>query len=171
MTDASSRALLLDLLDRIEGLVVSVTTDLSEYASTYRPNQSANSVAWLLWHQSRILDDHVADLAGTEQVWLTKGWEQRFGLPFDAHATGFGHRFDDVAAVRVGPDLLAAYHRDADEQARGYVDRLDADELDRVVDTRWDPPVTAGARLVSVVSDCLQHLGQASYVRGLADDA
>ena len=40
-------------------------------------------------------------------------------------------------------------------------------DLDRVVDERWDPPVTLGVRLVSVVNDDAQHLGQAAYVRGL----
>ena len=42
----------------------------------------------------------------------------------------------------------------------------DAD-LPRVVDERWDPPVTLGVRLVSVISDCLQHAGQAAFVRGI----
>jgi hypothetical protein len=40
-------------------------------------------------------------------------------------------------------------------------------ELDRVVDRRWDPPVTMGVRLISIADDCLQHVGQASYLRGL----
>ena len=40
-------------------------------------------------------------------------------------------------------------------------------DLDRVVDERWDPPVTLGVRLVSVISDDLQHAGQAAYLRGL----
>jgi hypothetical protein len=49
-----------------------------------------------------------------------------------------------------------------------YVDGITSAELDRVVDTRWDPPVTAAVRLVSVIGDTMQHLGQAAYVRGLA---
>ncbi len=44
---------------------------------------------------------------------------------------------------------------------------LTPDDLDRVVDRRWDPPVTLGVRLVSVADDCLQHAGQAAYLRGL----
>ena len=41
------------------------------------------------------------------------------------------------------------------------------DDLDRIVDERWDPPVTLAVRLVSVVDDCLQHAGQAAYARGI----
>ena len=40
-------------------------------------------------------------------------------------------------------------------------------DLERVVDTSWDPPVTLGVRLISVISDDLQHAGQAAYAAGL----
>ena len=40
-----------------------------------------------------------------------------------------------------------------------------------MVDEHWDPPVTAGVRLVSVIGDALQHLGQAAYVKGLPPSA
>jgi hypothetical protein len=108
----------------------------------------------------------VAELAGVDQVW--EQWRDRFGLPFDDHATGYGQSSDDVAAVRVAPDLLAGYHADVDAMTRSYLQRLDSEELARVVDERWDPPVTASARLVSVLGDCLQHVGQAAYVVGVA---
>ncbi len=41
------------------------------------------------------------------------------------------------------------------------------EDLDRVVDKRWNPPVTLGVRLVSILNDDVQHVGQAAYVRGL----
>ena len=47
-----------------------------------------------------------------------------------------------------------------------YVAGLAPEDLDRVVDERWDPPVTLAVRLVSVISDDLQHAGQAAYARG-----
>lgn len=49
-----------------------------------------------------------------------------------------------------------------------YIAGVTADELARVVDSNWDPPVTASARLVSIIDDCAQHLGQAAYLRGIA---
>ena len=68
----------------------------------------------------------------------------------------------------MGGDLLAEYHRAVHELTMSYLDDLTSEELDRIVDTRWDPPVTTSVRLVSVIGDTLQHLGQAAYVRGLA---
>jgi hypothetical protein len=166
MTDAGpAREILLDFFDRIRELVVGLTDDLSEEESRYRPDPQANSIGWLLWHATRVQDDHVADLARTDQCW--PAWRERFALPFDDWATGYGQDADDVGRVRVPAELLAGYHADVDQLTRRYLSSLTTDELERVVDTRWDPPVTAAARLVSVVGDLQQHLGQAAYVRGL----
>jgi hypothetical protein len=170
MTDLDAvQALLSDAFQRVHELVGGVTDKLSEDLSTFRPDADSNSVGWLVWHLTRIQDDHVADAAGVDQVW--PAWRDRFGLPFDDFATGYGQSSADVAAVRVSGDLLAGYHEDVQALTNRYLQRLTLDELERVVDERWDPPVTVSVRLVSVVSDCLQHLGQAAYVRGLAERA
>ena len=123
-----------------------------------------------VWPIARIEDDHVSGLAGAEQVWTAGGWHERCKLPFDPSATGYGFSSDEVAAVRVDPpDILLSYHDEVHAHAVRYLERVDAAELDRVVDTSWDPPVTAGVRIVSVISDMLQHAGQAAYVRGLIE--
>jgi hypothetical protein len=67
--------------------------------------------------------------------------------------------------TRVQDDYHAATHALTIDVLQG----LDAAAYDRVVDERWDPPVTAAVRLVSVVNDITQHLGQAAFVRGLLE--
>ena len=161
-----AKQILFDAFGRVRELVTDLTDDLTEEIATYRPDPGANSVAWLIWHLSRIQDDHVADLAQVEQAWAE--WRERFGLPFGKWATGYGQGPDEVAAVRVSGDLLADYSRAVHELTLRYLESITAEELDRIVDTRWDPPVTAAVRLVSVIGDTMQHLGQAAYVRGLA---
>ena len=168
MTDIPATVdLLTDSFARIRKLVETLTEGLTPEVAAFRVDAGANPVGWLLWHLSRVQDDHVAELAGAEQVWPQ--WRDRFALPYDDFATGYGQSAEDAGAVRVAPELLAGYHADVDALTRRYLTGLTADELARVVDTRWDPPVTAAARLVSVVGDCLQHLGQAAYVRGVAE--
>jgi Protein of unknown function (DUF664) len=161
-----AKQILIDAFGRVRELVVDLTDGLSDEMATYRPDPQANSIAWLIWHLTRIQDDHVADLAHVEQAWPE--WRERFGLPFGTWATGYGHGPKDVAAVRTSGDLLADYHGAVHELTLPYLDGITAEELDRIVDTRWDPPVTAAVRLVSVIGDTMQHLGQAAYVRGLA---
>ena len=53
------------------------------------------------------------------------------------------------------------------EQTIRLVSGVTDADLSRVVDEGWDPPVTLGVRLVSVISDCLQHAGQAAFIRGI----
>ncbi len=165
MTDHAQQ-ILVDAFGRVRDRVIDLTDGLTDEIATYRPDPGANSIAWLIWHLSRIQDDHVANLAQVEQAWAT--WRERFGLPFSTWATGYGQGPQQVAAVRVSGDLLAEYHRAVHELTMSYLEDLTSEELDRIVDTRWDPPVTTAVRLVSVIGDTLQHLGQAAYVRGLA---
>ncbi len=73
-----------------------------------------------------------------------------------------------MAAVQAPADLLVGYHDAVQQMTSEVIDGLDAADLERIIDRRWDPPVTVGVRLVSILADCLQHLGQAAYVLGLA---
>jgi Protein of unknown function (DUF664) len=164
----TSAQLLADAFGRIQGVVHRVVGGLNQEQLAYRLDAEANSIAWLVWHLSRIQDDHIADAAGRSQVWTSRGWAERFALPFSVADTGFGHRAEQVAAVRVeSADLLTGYHDAVYDQTIDYVDALTDDDLGRIVDRAWDPPVTLGVRLVSVISDNLQHAGQAAFVRGV----
>lgn len=158
--------LLADHFERVRELYAGIATDLDTETAHVRPGGTGNPIAWLLWHTARVQDDHVAGLAGGAQAW--EEWASRFDLPLDRDDIGYGQSSEEVDAVRI-PDLrlLVDYHADVHRLSLDYVARADAAELDRVVDEHWDPPVTAGVRLVSVLGDCLQHLGQAAYVKGL----
>ena len=166
MTDHAD--LLTDTFERVQGLVHRAVDGLTPDELVWRPAPDANSIGWLVWHLTRIKDDHVAGAAGLDQVWLSAGWCQRFALPYEDTAHGYGQSTEDVAAFSVpSGDLLLGYHDAVHEQTMQVVAALSEADLDRVVDESWDPPVTYAVRLVSVISDTLQHAGQAAYVRGL----
>jgi uncharacterized damage-inducible protein DinB len=162
--------LLVDGFGRVRENVHAAVEGLTAEQLRTRLDDGGNSIAWLVWHLTRVQDDHVADVAGTEQVWTGQDWLSRFGLPFPAGDTGFGHRPADVEAVRVDkPDLLTGYYDAVHEQTVRFVESLDGQALDRIVDEAWDPPVTLGVRLVSVLDDDIQHAGQAMFVRGVLE--
>lgn len=163
----TSAELLTDAFDRIQEVVHGAVGGLDEPQLASPPAEDANSIAWLVWHLTRIQDDHVAGVAGTDQVWTRDGWADRFALPFAASDTGYGHTPAHVAAVRVSADLLTGYHDAVHDRTVRYVSALTDADLPRVVDQAWNPPVTLAVRLISVISDDLQHAGQAAYVRGL----
>jgi hypothetical protein len=161
-------AVLTDSFSRIGEEVHAAVDGLSAEQLAFRVDDEANSIGWLVWHLTRVQDDHVAGVADTAQVWTAQGWADRFGLPFPVHAIGYGHSSGDVAAVRVeSPELLTGYYDAVAAQTLDYVGRLTDADLDRVVDEAWDPPVTLGVRLVSVNDDCAQHAGQAAFIRGV----
>ncbi|TDC56056.1 DUF664 domain-containing protein [Actinomadura sp. KC345] len=164
----TSAQLLTDAFGRIREEVHGAAGGLAPRQLAYRPGGEANSIGWLVWHLTRVQDDHIAGAAGTSQVWTDEGWAERFGLPLDPSDTGYGHTGDEVAAVRVeSAELLTGYHDAVHDRTVEYVASLTDGDLDRVVDRAWDPPVTLAVRLISVVSDDLQHAGQAAFVRGL----
>ncbi|HEY1133373.1 MAG TPA: DUF664 domain-containing protein [Nocardioides sp.] len=159
--------LLEDAYGRVLENGLAVVEGLDDDQLAARPAPDANSIAWLVWHLTRVQDDHVADVAGTPQVWTTQGYAARFALPLDEDDTGYGHSAEQVAAVRAGAEDLRGYLQATHDATVTFLRTVAAEDLDRVVDTRWDPPVTLGVRLVSVVDDGAQHVGQAAYVRGL----
>ncbi len=164
----AAQELLRDSFTRLIEHVDEITAGLSDNRADYRPGPNANSIAWLLWHSARVQDVQVADVAGVEPVWTRDGWVERFGLDLPRDDTGYGHSPEDVAKVRAPAEMLGGYYHAVHKLTLEYVASIDGDELARVVDEHWDPPVTASARLVSSIDDCAQHLGQAAYVLGIA---
>lgn len=160
--------LLRDSFTRLIEHVENLTDGLTDELAIYRPTATANSIAWLVWHSARGQDAQLSDIAGTEQVWFRDDWADRFGLDLPRDSTGYGHTAEEVGKVRAPADLLAGYYDAVHTATLEYVASITPDELARVIDQCWTPPVTAGARLVSIIDDCAQHLGQAAYVRGIA---
>lgn len=158
-----------ELYDRIPPLVEAVVAELDADRLAARPDPEGNSVGWLTWHLARVQDHHVAELLDVDQVYVG-GWAERFGLPADPGDIGYGHSAEQVAAVRAeGPDVIVGYLDAVMDRTRELLGGLTSDELDRVVDEHWEPPVTLGVRLVSIADDSLQHVGQAAYLRGLLE--
>jgi uncharacterized damage-inducible protein DinB len=161
---------LLDGLGRIRETVHATVQGLPAERLNERLTGGANSIAWLIWHLTRVQDDHVSEVAERAQVWTSGGWSDRFGLDLDPASTGYGHTEAEAAAVRVrSPDQLLGYYDAVHQQTLEFLSRVTDADLDRIVDRNWDPPVTLGGRLVSVIDDDAQHVGQAAFVRGLLD--
>ena len=162
--------LLDDALGRVREQMPDLVAGLSDDDLAWRPDPEANSIAWLVWHLTRIEDDHVAGVAGTEQVWVADGWAERFGLPFGAHEHGYSMSTADVGKVRVERRPARRLLRRGGRTHRGLRRRRSGPTTSTGSSTSaWDPPVTLGVRLITVVNEVNAHLGQAQYVRGLLE--
>lgn len=158
-----------DALDRIREAVAGVLDGLPPDLLDARPAPGTNPVGWLVWHLTRVQDDHLAKAAGHEQVWHD-GWRDRFGLELDdPDEIGYGHTEQQVDAIRAPAELLRDYHDAVHAASTAWVATLSEDDLPRVVDQSFAPPVTLAVRLVSVLQDDLMHAGQAAYARGMLE--
>ena len=163
-------SLLLELYGRIPPLARNAVDGLELDRLLQAPVPGTNPIAWLVWHLTRVQDDHVSELLDVDQLWAEGDWASQFGLEPDPTNSGYGHSPADVAAVRPQrPGVLLDYLEAVDARVRSLLEALVPEDLDRIVDRRWDPPVTLGVRLVSIADDGLQHAGQAAYVRGLLE--
>ncbi len=142
---------------------------LSEDDLNQQPHPDSNSIGWLAWHLTRVQDHHIADLMGEEQLWVRDGWHAKFKRASDPSDIGFRHRSEDVAAFKSpGAAIFLEYHRAVLDRSTHYISTLSAADLDRELNEPWFQPLpTVGVRLVSVISDGLQHAGQVAYLRGL----
>jgi uncharacterized damage-inducible protein DinB len=162
--------LLADLFGRVTEHVHEAVDGLDADALATGPADGTNTIGWLVWHLTRVEDHHIADLQEQDQVWMSGDWPKRFGVAADPDNTGYGHTAEQMADIR--PDSAAAlidYYEAVNSRTRSMLRDITAADLDRVVDERWDPPVTLGVRLISIADDCIQHSGQACYARGMID--
>jgi hypothetical protein len=171
-------ALLRDGFGRVSEGLESLLEEAEPRMLRFRASRHSNSMAWLVWHLTRIQDDHFAHLAGAldveaerEQCWISRDWASRFNLPYGQLDTGYGHSSDQVADFGMyDGEYLLGYHRDVHEQAMGILSTLHESDLSTVIDRRWNPPVTAGARLISILNETASHLGQAEFLQGIFAD-
>jgi hypothetical protein len=162
--------LLLDLFGRVDEHVDEALSGIAPQHLVQPLGTGTNTIAWLVWHSTRVQDHHIAELLEQEQLWVADDWGPRFGVASDPDNTGYGHEPDDVLAIRPeSTDALLEYHRAVAGRTAGYLRGLTAGDLDRIVDRRWDPPVTLGVRLISVADDDIQHTGQAAFARGVLE--
>ena len=164
-----SKDLLTDAYGHIKRIVHQAVEDLDSTQLAWRPEEGANSIAWLVWHLTRLQDGHLATTTGLEEAWITDGWAQKFGKLADTAINGQGDGPEEVAALQADADTLLGYHDFVHGRTANYLANMESSDLERIIDTSYDPHVKAGIRLVSIIQDNMQHAGQARYLRGIID--
>ena len=117
------------------------------------------------------MDAQLAQLNGEPQVWHSQGFDSRFNLGKLGATVGYGHTAEQARAVVVEDAALLVEYLGATTAALSeYIAGLSEADLDDVIDTSWTPHVTRGVRLVSMIDDAAQHMGQAAYAAGILAD-
>jgi hypothetical protein len=163
-----AKDIVLDGLDRIRRILHRALNGLTLEEVHRQPRFDSNSIGWLTWHLTRVQDNGLSGLFGQEQAWLSEGWHAKFHMDADPDNEGAGHTPEQVAAFRApSVQTLLDYHDSVLARSKAYVAGLAPADFDRQLDEpQYQPPPTVGVRLVSILSDNLQHAGQVAYLRG-----
>jgi hypothetical protein len=163
------KGLILDGYDRMPQELEEVLKGLKKTDLDWQPKTECNSIGWTVWHLARVQDAQIAELMNEEQVYLKQKWYAKFERPTDPKDTGFGDTPQDVASFKSpSANVLSGYIRSTIDQSKTYINAISNTELDRVLDEPWfQPRPTVAVRLVSILADGHQHIGEASYIRGL----
>jgi hypothetical protein len=162
------RELVVDGYDRLPELVEEVLAGVRAGDLDWPPQPGCNPLGWTVWHLTRVQDSQIADLMGQADLWTRDGWHQRFGRPPDHDDHGYGHTAAQVRAFRSpSAKVQLDYLRAVTDRTKHYLTSLTPADLDRALDEPGPDPATVAVRLVSIVTDCHWHAGEASYIRGL----
>lgn len=154
-----------DLATRPRDALLALRANLTDGVLNSHPAGHDNSPSWLIWHAGREIDAQLAPLAGTDEVWTQ--FREQLALGELGDTSGYGHTAEQARSIVVhdaGP--LLDYFVATTDALLAYLGTLGDADLDDVIDTNWTPPVTRGARLVSIIDDAAQHIGQAAYAVG-----
>ena len=164
-----AKDIVLDALDRIRSILHRTLTGLTLDEMHRQPSHDTNSIAWLTWHLTRVQDNGISGLFDQEQAWISQGWHAKFGMEPDPDNEGQGHTPAQVAAFRAASvQLLLDYHDSVSARSKAFIGGLAPADFDRQLnEPQYQPVPTVGVRVVSILSDNLQHAGQTAYLRGL----
>lgn len=158
----------MEMLDRAQERFEDTFEQMTTEEANKMPAPLIKSVTWLMWHTARELDLQISDLNGTEALWTSEGWSEKFALDLPDDTEDYRHTPEEAAKVVVTDrQLVVDYLSASIDFTKQYLDKIDESSLADVIDTNWNPPVTRQVRIVSAIDDAVMHSGQAVYTRRL----
>ncbi|MGE3536690.1 MAG: DinB family protein [Candidatus Tectimicrobiota bacterium] len=161
---------LLTALERNWEMVDATLAPLDEAIMARRPTEQCNSIAWILWHMTRVVDTFIhTRLRAQAQLWIKDGWAGQFGMPADPDERGVGWTAAQVVNWSApARSVQLGYYEALKQATRTYLRSLsDADlEVRRVIPPVPEPRSVAAA-LGQMTWDNVAHGGQIAYLRGL----
>ena len=134
-----------------------------------RHTDQCNSIAWILWHLSRVVDTFIhTRFQSKPQLWVRESWHKKFKMSEDPEDRGVGWTAEQVAAwVPPSREVLLGYFEAVKGSARGYLPTLTSADLDRKIVSTPVPHARPIADVLGQMTwDNIAHGGQIAYLRG-----
>jgi hypothetical protein len=156
-------------LQRNWDMVTSAVEGVDDETLGRMPNDASNSMAWLVWHMTRVADRFIyGRFQDADQLWTAGGWEEKFGMDAGPDEFGMGWSTEQVANWDVpSRDVLVGYYDAVNTATRDYINGLDGDGLERQVPAAAPGTTMSVADALGIlVWDNIVHGGQVAYIRG-----
>ena len=156
-------------LQRNWDMVSTAVAGVNDDTLASMPNEQSNSIAWLVWHMTRVADRFIhSRFQDTGQLWTDGGWAEKFEMEASADEFGMGWSVEQVAAwPSPSRDVLMGYYDAVNDAARDYINGLDDDGLAHQVPAAAPGTTMSVADALGIlVWDNIVHGGQVAYIRG-----
>lgn len=158
----------IDTLVRAQERFEDTLNQMSLDEANTMPTPLIKSVSWLIWHTARELDYQISELNKSKPLWESEGWTSKFDFDLPDTTEDWHHTPKEAAKVLVTDKKLLLDYLDASLKfTTNYLETLNEESLDEVIDINWTPVVTRKIRLVSAIDDAVMHSDQAVYTRRL----
>ena len=153
--------------DAIHGAFVDdLFAGLTDAQARARPH-GLNSVAWLVWHATRVEDAAVNRfVADRPQVLSEAGWNRRLGVDRRDVGSGMNDAEVDAFDARVDATALRGYARDVADRTRAVVGALDATAWDEIVPPERVHAVVADEELLVEAGRWVEKFWARGHARG-----
>ena len=139
----------------------------TEELNSHPCGPGTNSIAWLIWHLTRIQDLSASARMGKDQAWVAEGFHAKFGMEADFMKFNSFTPEELDAFPQMDAESLLGYYECARGYLTEYVNSLSASDLDAPVPPRPHGPENVGDALGITLADNTQHFGQIAFIMGV----
>jgi hypothetical protein len=153
--------------DAIHGAFVDeLFAGLTDAQARSRPHD-LNSVAWLVWHATRVEDAAVSRFVGDRPQVLVEGdWDRRLGADRRDVGSGMNDAEVDALDARIDTAALRSYARAVADRTRSVVDSLASSAWDEVVPPERVHAVVADEALLVEAGRWVEKFWARGHARG-----
>lgn len=159
-----AKELLLRSLEESNGYLTRALNGLTQEEATWSPSPECNSIAFILWHMTRVEDFFVNRVIRREkELYETKKWQEKLGTPVKA----YGYTVEELRAWPAPKlEILREYANSVRESTLAFLNSISPERLSEV--PRPDrSPDSIGVTLGHVTTEIALHVGQIAYLRGV----
>jgi uncharacterized damage-inducible protein DinB len=138
--------------------------ELAQDEVAWRPTNSSNSIAFILWHMTRAEDIFINRvMQGKRELYEAEGWDEKLGTPTKTYQ----YTEEELQAWPVPKvELLKEYTNSVRERTLTFLKPITSKKLSEVPMPERSP-LSIGAMLSHLCNEIAMHAGQIAYLRGM----